>query len=197
MKLEVHKLSEKHLPMVNAFSCVEKQATLQKFNSKIRKRIKKHSEEMESFLKTKAYDEQKEGINTTHLFIDIDTQKIIAYLSLCNDNIKLDLSERDNMSYSYMTIPALKIARLAVATEYQHNGIGKMLINFAIYLGMEIREMSGLAFLTLDCYEHRRSYYESIGFIKNMIQPIMLPYDTPISMRLEIKGYLEKMNINK
>ena len=44
--------------------------------------------------------------------------------------------------------------------------------------------MSGIAFITLDCYEHRVSFYEAMGFVKNVIQPIILPYDTPISMRL-------------
>ena len=192
MTLQVYKLSEEHLPMVDAFSCVEKQSALQIFNSKTRKRILRHSKEMDSFLKTKAYDEQKEGLSTTHLFIDNETQKLIAYISLCNDSIKLDLSERDNMGYSYTTVPALKIARLAVATDYQRHGIGKLLINFAIYVAIEICKMSGLAFLTLDCYEHRLSYYETMGFIKNVIQSIILPYDTPISMRLGIKDYLEK-----
>lgn len=194
MGLEIHKLSERHLPMVDAFSCVEEESTLQKFNSKTRKRIIKHSKEMENFLKEKALREQKEGINTTHLFVDEKTQKIVAYVSLCNDSIKLDFSERDEREYSYTTIPALKIARLAVATEYQRQGIGRMLVDFAIFVGVRIRKISGLVFLTLDCYEHRISYYESMGFIKNIIQPIVLPYDTPISMRLEVKDYLAKLN---
>lgn len=53
--------------------------------------------------------------------------------------------------------------------------------------------MSGLAFLTLDCYEHRVSFYESVGFVKNLVQPISLPYDTPISMRIGLEEYLERI----
>ena len=38
--------------------------------------------------------------------------------------------------------------------------------------------------------------YKSIGFVENVIQPITLPYDTPISMRLDIKEYLSQMALN-
>ena len=184
MILKTEKLLEKHLPMVDAFSCVETREALKIYSSKMRRRILSHSREMEKFLKEKAYVEQEEGANTTHLLIDEECQKIVAYISLCNDSIQLDFSERKDMGYSYMTVPALKIARLAVATEYQRQGIGKLLVQFSKYIATKIREMSGIAFITLDCYEHRVSFYEAMGFVKNVIQPIILPYDTPISMRL-------------
>lgn len=96
---------------------------------------------------------------------------------------------------SYATAPALKIARLAVAVEYQRIGLGKSLIQFSAYMGRKVKEMSRLAFLTLDCFEHRISFYESVGFVKNLIQPILLPYDTPISMRIGLEEYLERMQI--
>lgn len=193
MNLQIQKLSEKHLPMVNAFSCIETHQVLNQYNSKNRRRILRHSEEMNSFLKTEAYKEQEDGLNTTHLFIDSETGKIAAYIALCNDSIRLDFSERNTMGYPYSTIPALKIARLAVSSDYQRCGIGKLLVQFSAYMSMQIQKFSGIAFLTLDCYEHRVSFYESIGFVKNMIQPITLPYDTPISMRLELKQYLTKI----
>lgn len=193
MNLQIQKLSEEHLPMVNAFSCLEDSETLKQYTSKERRRILKHSKEMDSFLKTESYEEQEKGLNTTHLFLDTESNKIAAYISLCNDSIQLNFTERDYMGYSYTTIPALKIARLAVATDYQHRGIGNLLIQFSAYIGMQIQKLSGIALLTLDCYEHRVSFYESIGFVKNMMQPILLPYDTPISMRLDLRKYLNQI----
>lgn len=197
MNLQIQKLSKKHLPMVNAFSCIETQQYLNQYNSKERRRILKHSKEMDSFLKTEAYKEQEDGLNTTHLLIDTEASKIAAYISLCNDSIRLDFSEQDKMGYSYTTIPSLKIARLAVSTDYQHHGIGKLLVQFSAYIGIQLRKLSGVAFVTLDCYKHRLSFYKSIGFVENVIQPIILPYDTPISMRLDIKEYLSQMALNK
>ena len=114
--------------MVDAFSCIETPEMLAQYNAKTRRRIIKHSKEME---------------------------------------------ERDNMGLSYTTVPALKIARLAVAVEYQGMGLGKSLIQFSAYMGRKVKEMSGLAFLTLECFEHRVSFYESVGFFKNLIQPMI------------------------
>jgi len=70
---------------------------LLEYNAKTRKRILKHSNEMEIFLKDEAYEEQEKGLNTTHLFIDTDANKIAAYISLCNDSIGLELEERNDM----------------------------------------------------------------------------------------------------
>lgn len=193
MKLIIRKLEEKHLPMVDAFSCMETQEMLNSYNAKMRRRILKHSKEMEDFLKGEAFEEQEKGLNTTHLFIDLETDRIVGYVSLCNDSIGLEVEERENMDLTYTTVPALKIARLAVACDYWGMGIGKSLIQFSAYMGKRIKEMSGVAFLTLDCYEHRVSFYESVGFVKNMVQPIVLPYDTPISMRIGLEEYLERV----
>lgn len=179
--------------MVDAFSCIEKPEALVQYNSKERRRIIKHSQEMEVFLKEEALSEQEKGLNTTHLFIDADAEKIVGYVSLCNDSIRLEFEERDELGLSYTTVPAAKIARLAVSNEYQRQGIGKSLIMFSAYMGQKIREISGLTFLTLDCYEHRVSFYESVGFVRNLIQPIVLPYDSPISMRLCLDKYLEQV----
>lgn len=197
MDLQIQKLSKKHLPMVNAFSCIETQQHLNQYNSKERRRILKHSKEMNSFLKTEAYKEQEDGLNTTHLLIDSETGKIAAYISLCNDSIRLDFSEQDKSGYSYTTIPSLKIARLAVSSDYQHHGIGKLLVQFSAHIGMQLRKLSGIVFITLDCYKHRLSFYKSIGFVENVIQPVVLPYDTPISMRLDLKEYLSQMAYSK
>lgn len=193
MDLIIRKLEEKHLPMVDAFSCMEMPEMLGAYNAKMRRRILKHSKEMEDFLRDEAFEEQEKGLNTTHLFIDRNAGKIVAYVSLCNDSIGLELEEQEDMNLTYATVPALKIARLAVANEYWGMGIGKSLIQFSAYMAKRIKEMSGIAFLTLDCYEHRVSFYESVGFVRNMIQPIVLPYDTPISMRIGLEEYLERI----
>lgn len=193
MNLMIRTISEEYLSMINSFSCIESNEILIRFSAKVRRRIIEHSREMEQFLKSEALSEQENGLNTTHLFIDKDNNKIVAYVSMCNDSIGLEFNEREELELRYTTIPAVKIARLAVATEYQGCGMGKYLIQFTAYLGERIREFSGLTFVTLDCYEHRVSFYEKLGFVKNQIQPITLPYDTPISMRLILDDYLEKM----
>lgn len=194
MNLIIEKISEKHLPMVDAFSCVESKDSLSCYNSKERRRIIKHSKEMDDFLKNESLSDQEKGLSTTHLFIDDEEKKIIGYVSLCNDSIRLEFEERDQLNFTYTTVPAIKIARLAVSNMHQKMGIGTHIIMFSAYMGEKIRLISGVTFLTLDCYEHRLSFYKSIGFVENIIQPIVLPYDSPISMRLCLDEYLEKFN---
>lgn len=193
MTLVIDKLSKEHFGMINAFQCTETNQELTKYNSKKRRRIMKHSREMEEFLKREALIEQEKGLNTTHLFIDQKANKIVGYVSLCNDSIPLEVEERNTMELTYATAPAIKIARLAVATEYKKQGIGKKLIQFSAFIGKRIREESGLTFLTLDCYEHRVTYYEAIGFVRNRIQSAKISYDSPISMRMGLDMYLEKI----
>lgn len=193
MNIKIRKLSEEHLPMVDAFFCTESKGELARYDSKTRRRIKKHSKEMEDFLKNDALEEQRKGLSTTHLFVDSDENKLVAYMSLCNDSIRLEFTERDALNLSYTTVPAVKIARLAVSNDYKHQGIGESLVKYAAFIAQKMRVFSGLTFITLDCYSHRVSFYEKIGFIRNNIQPIILEYDSPISMRLLLDTFLEAL----
>lgn len=195
--MSFERLSERHLPLVDAFRCVESDELLSGFNAKERRRIKKHSEEMELFLKEEAYSEQELGMNTTYLFLDDNSGKILAYVSLCNDAINLEFQEREDEGITYGSAPALKIARLAVDVSVMRQGIGKHMIEFSAYQAQLIREHSGIFFLTLDCYAHRVSFYEAIGFVQNLIQPVVLPYDSPISMRMGLDLYLEKVGADE
>lgn len=195
MELSIVKLSKEHLPMVDAFTCAESVEELksQGVNSKNRKRIIAHSKDMEDFLKDESIDEQDKHLNITYLLIDNVNKILVGYVSLCNDCIRLELDEKEELALTYATIPAMKIARLAVDNRYKGHGFGKMLIQFSAYIAQEIQSQSGLVFITLDCYEHRLPFYERIGFVRNAIQPIQLEYDSPISMRISLDKYLQSL----
>lgn len=68
-------------------------------------------------------------------------------------------------------------------------GLGKMLIEFSAYQAKLVKKHAGVFYLTLDCYEHRVSFYESLGFQKNGIQPAQ----RLISMRLNLEKYLARL----
>lgn len=186
---KIERLDKENQRLLDNFSCVENNEKLSCFDAKTRRRIKKHSVEMDTFLHEEALKEQEKGLSATYLFVN-DSQ-LLAYLSLCNDAILLNFDEKSNMGFSYATEPAIKIARLAVSNTVQGCGLGKEIIEYAVAISQEIREYSGVVFLTLDCYRHRLSYYSQFGFVKNEIQHIELPFDSPISMRLWIDAYLK------
>ena len=196
MDLSIEKLSEKNLYLLDSFCCVETDEQLLNFSSKVKRRIRIHSKEMEEFLKNEAYSEQIKGLNTTHLFIDNETKEIIAYVSLCTDSLLLDFDEKNELGLTYSSIPAVKIARLAVSNKYRNMGIGSYLLMFSAFQSFEMRKYCGVSFLTLDCYEHRISFYKQHGFVENIIQPVKLPFDSPISMRISLDDYLERIADN-
>ena len=131
---------------------------------------------------------------TPALYLDDTGEKVLAYVSLCNDAIRLETEERKDAGIAYSSAPALKIARIAVDTSIIGQGVGKLMIEFSAYQEQLIRECAGVFFLTLDCYGHRVSFYEKIGFVKNLIQPPKRDYNTPISMRIGIDKYLEQIS---
>ena len=180
--------------MVDAFSCMETEAELAELSAKVRRRAKIHSKEIDTFLKTEALQEQELGLNTTFLFVDEDENRIAAFVSLCNDSIVLDPEERDDAGFPYTTVPAVKIARLAVSQNYKHRGLGTQLIQFSAFVAQQVKSFSGISYLALDCYGHRASFYEQARFARNAIQPVELPYDSPISMRLHLNDYLERIS---
>lgn len=195
MTLNLEVLSEEHLSIINNFSCVESKDVLKELGYKSDKcrRIINHSKDMDNFLKEEALSEQEKYLNVTYLLIDSDNQKIVGYVSLCNDCIRLDVEEKEESNFPYLSIPALKIARLAVDNNYKRKGMGDLLIQFSFAVANKIRPHSGLVFVTLDCYEHRVSYYEGKGFVKNIYQPTVLPYNSPISMRMSVQDYLDRI----
>lgn len=194
----IEKLTTKHLSTIKSFSCVETSESMATLNAKQRRRVLLHSKEMDDFLHEEAFAEQELGTNTTHLLIDEDNAEIIAYISLCADAIPLEFQEREEEKINYSTSPALKIARLAVASKYHGRGIGKQMIRYATYIAHEMTEKCGIVFLTLDCYEHRVNFYEHLGFKRNQIQTNKRNYDSPISMRANLNLLAKRLfDLNK
>lgn len=183
-KIEI--LSKKHNPMINAFFCIENDNMLMQYNSKQKRKIKRHSKEMDTFIKTIALDEQDKGLNTTHLLIDTDKKVLVGFISLCNDSIILDPDEVIELNVPYFTIPAVKIARLAIHRDYRNGSLGRFLIGYCTVLIARIKKYAGVALVTLDCYEDKINYYQQLGFKLNAIQEAKLDYDNLYSMRITV-----------
>lgn len=195
--IEICTLEEKHLPLLAEFSCVESDKDLVGYRSKDKKKIRDRSKALDVFLKEDAYGDQNNGFSTTHLLIVKDEkgiEKIGAYISLCNDSIRLQKNEKMELCYPYEFIPSMKIVKLAVSNEFKNQGFGKHMINVAALKGLDLREISGLVFINLDCYKHKKSYYESLGFTLNEMQKYDEEHHGPLSMRIELDEYLEMIS---
>lgn len=191
--LSLVRLSEEYQNSLTNFDCLNPDEIFpEHYSSRHRKKFRQHSLNVNLFLTTEALQEQNEGLNTTHLLFYKEI--LIGFISLCTDSIRLELDEREAAGVPYANIPALKIARLAIDKHYQGKGLGKFMIEFAVSKAVSIREAAGVKFITVDCYEHRLSYYEKHDFIQNkVIVSKRQSTDSPYSLRLNVDKYLEEI----
>jgi GNAT superfamily N-acetyltransferase len=133
-------------------------------------------EEYNAYLYKEAARSQNDHVALTWLLRERSTGKIAAYMSLIADAIKLSVSEKElhDLNYPFKTIPAMKIAKLAVAKEFarKYKGIGSFMLDSARAIARRCNDHYCAArFLTVDAdIEHNegvRAFYEKNGFISN------------------------------
>jgi hypothetical protein len=126
------------------------------------------------FFKQDALKHQQTHISNTFVLIDKTNKAIAAYISLIADSVTLQEDEKNKLQIpdiSFETLPALKIAKLAVdityAQEYRH--IGSLMIDFARNIADQCNEkFIACRVLTADAdIEYDKSlpaFYEKNGF---------------------------------
>jgi hypothetical protein len=114
--------------------------------------------EYNDYLNSDAFRSQSDHIALTWLLREHTSGEIAAYMSLIADAIKLSVSEKElhNLNYPFKTIPAMKIAKLAVAQSFQtkFKGIGSFMVRAANRIARACNDNYFAArFLTVDaCY---------------------------------------------
>jgi hypothetical protein len=101
-------------------------------------------EEYNECLYYDALRSQNDHIARTWLLRERDTGAIAAYMSLIADAIKPSATEKElhALNYPFRTIPAIKIAKLAVARLFseKYKGIGSFMITAAMDGGGRFRK---------------------------------------------------------
>ena len=132
--------------------------------------------EYSDYLTKDAMRSTKDHIAKTWLLYELQTDKIVAYMSLIMDAIKLSFSEKElhNLNYPFRTIPAMKIAKLAVSADFfdKYKGIGTFMVGSAERFAMACNDdYCAARFLTVDAdIEHDDgvlAFYQKNGFISN------------------------------
>jgi hypothetical protein len=150
-------------------------------------------EEYNEYLGKDALRSQNDHIARTWLLRERATGAIIAYMSLIADAIKLSATEKElhALNYPFRTIPAMKIAKLAVDQSFteRYKGIGSFMINAAMRKAIGCNEdYFSCRFLTVDAdMEHDpniTTFYTKNDFIPNM--EMNNKHSKTISMRKDI-----------
>ena len=122
---------------------------------------------LDEFLQRSALQNAKAGLSTSHVLVDSGApRQILGYMTICTAEIELaGLQEADRRRLPRYPVPALRLARLAVATEVQKRGYGELMIGEAVGRALAIREQAGVRVLLVDALDDRAAaYYESYGF---------------------------------
>jgi ribosomal protein S18 acetylase RimI-like enzyme len=149
--------------------------------------------EYNDYLTQEALRSQNDHIALTWLLRNKADKGIAAYMSLIADAIKLNVNEKElhRLDYPFKTVPAIKIAKLAVSAVYQekYKGIGTFMIETALAMAQLCNKtLFACRFLTVDAdVEHNESvltFYKKNGFLIN--EELFNKNRKNISMRKDI-----------
>jgi len=153
--------------------------------------------EYKHFLLHQARKLDQLGITKTFLMIHNETGELIGYFTLSADTIKLTPTEKEQNNLEdvqFMSLPAIKIGKLAInkklSKKATRKGYGSFAIEMAISKAYEVLK-TGVAcrFITVDAdIEYNPNtpiFYEKNGFVRNQSRKPK-PTDKTISMRKDI-----------
>jgi len=133
-------------------------------------------EEYNEYLFNEALKSYKDQMAVTWLLRERSSEAVAAYMSLIADAIKLTATEKElhNLAYPFKTVPAMKIAKLAVSAPFQakYFGLGTLMVEMATEIAVACNEQYfACRFITVDAdIEHNESvinFYLKNGFIPN------------------------------
>jgi GNAT superfamily N-acetyltransferase len=109
---------------------------------------------------------QAQGSGSARTFVSCDGERIAGYSSLTVGQIDtLDVPERVRRGMGQYPIPLVILARLAVDSAYQGQGLGVSLLQDAIYRAVAVAEHAGIrALLTHPLDAQADAFYRRFGF---------------------------------
>jgi GNAT superfamily N-acetyltransferase len=135
------------------------------------------SKELDNYLVRDAGQQQRRDVARTRLLLN-DTGRIIrGFYTLANYAVDAgELPEDVQRRYPrYPKLPAVLLARLAVAAGEQGRGLGRTLLMDAIYHIVLVANHSGAAFMIVDAKDDQAAiFYERFGFTRVPGQPLKL-----------------------
>ncbi len=98
-------------------------------------------------------------------YVAVDGEHILGFVTLAATSIAVDgLPARQRKRLPRYPLPALRVARLAVATTARGQGIGKALLRTALLIALDMSERVGCVGVVVDAKEDAIKFYEQYGF---------------------------------
>ncbi len=123
--------------------------------------------ELDDWLGSFALQATRAGSARTYLAFD-DAEALVGYLALCAGEVQLaQADERIRRGMPRHPIPAVLLARLAVARDRQGQGAGRELVWHAAALTLRVSRLIAVRALVVDALdEPTAGFYEHVGFTR-------------------------------
>jgi ribosomal protein S18 acetylase RimI-like enzyme len=150
-----------------------------------RKKFDCGEKELNHYLQAVASQHAKKGISRTFVLVDVDSPNcILGFVTLTACEIEAEFLPHPYSKKFPLKVSGAKIGRLAIANDFQQQGLGNQLMVFAMRQAVIVHQSLGLTGLMVDAKsEQAKSYYQQYGFLP-------LP-DNPFTLFLPIKSILE------
>lgn len=120
------------------------------------------------YLKRFASQHQKHGVSKTFVLVDSNRpREILGFYSASAAQADInELAGSDRRGLSRRPVPAVRVGQLAVATEYQGQGHGALLLGNAVKRALAVRNQSmGIRLVIVDAAsEQAAEFYRKYGF---------------------------------
>jgi GNAT superfamily N-acetyltransferase len=129
-------------------------------------------DQLDDFLCCDAKNYSRHGLTSTVVVFFVDQIIPIAYFSLTADAVRLSGSEKNDLCVPFDVpisfYPAVKITKLAVATNYQRHGVGEKIIS--LILGIVSNAPFAVRLLTVDSVNKPEiiGFYQRAGFVESL-----------------------------
>ena len=119
---------------------------------------------LDAWLKKSANKAQK--LNTAKVYVVSDENKVVGYYAIASASMVRDaLPTKVQSELPRHPVPGLLLARLAVDSNYQNQGIGRALVRDAVSKALSIQQLVGAAVLLVHSKDEEASrFYLSLGF---------------------------------
>jgi len=123
-------------------------------------------ESLDNWLHSQAQRAHKAGICAVTVWVESETSRFCGYYAIAPTHAqRIPDSLSRSLSGGFSTVPAYRIARLAVASQLQRKGIGKQLLLDAVKTVIHASENAGGRLIIIDLVnEEVAKWYDRLGF---------------------------------
>ena len=122
------------------------------------------NKDLDNFLNNHAYDNDKNGYGKTYVLIDKNI--IVGFFTICSAQIRFEaFPNKSQLTLPRYPIPSVRIARLGVHKDYQHQGYGRELLKQAFLRILSASTTVGIRLIVVDAKESAVGFYMHYGFM--------------------------------